>query len=261
LQVSRRSDPAGAVVLAPIAQHRLSMHLSPCTVTACRDTGKHFTRLRGDIDITPAGEPGGFDAKAPSASLEVRIPAGMLEHVAHELEIASTAVPVQHMVRDARMQHLLLALEAERSGASPPGPFADGIASALATLLLANRPFASSAALAGASPASLQCVVDYVEANLQRPLTIEHLARVAGVGRSSLQQAFKARHGMAIHRYVMLRRVDRARTLVLQGRTPWSEAALLAGFSHQSHMARWMRRVLGATPTQLALAHRGKPEH
>jgi AraC family transcriptional regulator len=66
---------------------------------------------------------------------------------------------------------------------------------------------------------------------------------------------------MAIHRYVMLRRVDRARTLVLQGRTPWSEAALLAGFSHQSHMARWMRRVLGATPTQLALAHRGKPEH
>jgi AraC family transcriptional regulator len=32
---------------------------------------------------------------------------------------------------------------------------------------------------------------------------------------------------------------------------PASEAALAAGFAHQSHMARWMRRLLGVVPTGL----------
>jgi AraC family transcriptional regulator len=45
--------------------------------------------------------------------------------------------------------------------------------------------------------------------------------------------------------------VEHARTLLLQHAMPASEAALAAGFAHQSHMARWMRRLLGVVPTGL----------
>ncbi|MNN49789.1 Helix-turn-helix domain protein [compost metagenome] len=54
-----------------------------------------------------------------------------------------------------------------------------------------------------------------------------------------------------MHEYVIRRRVERARTLLLQRELPASQVALEAGFSHQSRMARCMRRILGATPRQL----------
>ncbi|KMN63365.1 AraC family transcriptional regulator, partial [Burkholderia sp. LK4] len=36
------------------------------------------------------------------------------------------------------------------------------------------------------------------------------------------------------------------------GRLRISQIALEAGFAHQSHMANWMNRVVGATPTGIA---------
>jgi len=80
---------------------------------------------------------------------------------------------------------------------------------------------------------------------------LDRLAEVAGVSRSYLQRAFKARHGVSLHRYVVQRRVERARELLRAAALPAAEVALLTGFAHQSHMARWMRRLLGVTPRQL----------
>ena len=74
VQILRRSNAAGPVSMSAIADHRVSLHLSESTLTYCRETGQGFVRKRGDIDLTPAHEPGGFDAAEDSASLEVRIP-------------------------------------------------------------------------------------------------------------------------------------------------------------------------------------------
>ncbi|MGO1070656.1 helix-turn-helix domain-containing protein [Lysobacter sp. CA199] len=57
---------------------------------------------------------------------------------------------------------------------------------------------------------------------------------------------------MPAHRYVLERRVECARALLLRGRGNMGEIALEAGFPHASHMARCMRRVLGMTPAQVA---------
>jgi AraC family transcriptional regulator len=75
---------------------------------------------------------------------------------------------------------------------------------------------------------------------------------------------------MPVHQYVVRRRVERAKALLLEGRLSISQIALEAGFAHQSHMANWMNRVLGATPTQIArsgpraslrIAYDGDDEH
>jgi AraC family transcriptional regulator len=50
---------------------------------------------------------------------------------------------------------------------------------------------------------------------------------------------------------VVQRRVERARELLLRGELPISQVALEVGFAHQSHLARWMRRILGVTPTAI----------
>jgi AraC family transcriptional regulator len=246
-----RLNPAGRVVLPPAAHHRISLHLSPFTATSCRDTGRRFTRTRGDIDVTPAGQAGGFDAQQPSRSLEVRIAPGFVARVAGEMGMAPSGatLSVQHMVRDAQLEHLLLALDTEQRRGAHSDLFEEGLRLAMTARLLSGRLPQAQMELPSAT--ALQRVIDHIEAHLDDKLTLLRLAQIAGVSRSSLQRAFAAEHGMPVHRYVMLRRVERARMLVMQGRTPLSEAALLAGFSHQSHMARWMRRVLGATPTGL----------
>jgi AraC family transcriptional regulator len=58
--------------------------------------------------------------------------------------------------------------------------------------------------------------------------------------------------GVPVHRFVLERRVERARIRLLAGGQSLTEIALEAGFAHPSHMARCMRRVLGLTPSQLA---------
>ena len=57
--------------------------------------------------------------------------------------------------------------------------------------------------------------------------------------------------GVAVHQYVIQRRVERAKTLLLRDETSITQIALEAGFAHQSHLARHMRRVLGLPPRAL----------
>ncbi|WP_347567155.1 AraC family transcriptional regulator [Mesorhizobium sp. WSM4904] len=94
-------------------------------------------------------------------------------------------------------------------------------------------------------------MLDYVEAHLSEPLTIDTLSRIASASSSHLRTWFKAATGMTLHRYVLRRRVERARSLILGSDLSTSEVAYLTGFAHQSHLAHWMRREIGQTPRSL----------
>ena len=57
---------------------------------------------------------------------------------------------------------------------------------------------------------------------------------------------------MPLRRFVLERRVERVRVRLMEGGRSRTEIAMEAGFTHPSHMARSMRRVLGLTPAQIA---------
>lgn len=57
--------------------------------------------------------------------------------------------------------------------------------------------------------------------------------------------------GLPVHKYVVQRRVERARALLCESDIAISEIALQVGFAHQTHLAGHMRRVLGCTPSAL----------
>ena len=99
----------------------------------------------------------------------------------------------------------------------------------------------------------LRHVLDYIQAHLAEDLTLAELAGVAGFSRSHFKPLFKQATGMPVHRFVVERRIERARALLLEGGKSMAEIALQAGFSHPSHMARCMRRVLGLGPSQIAV--------
>jgi AraC family transcriptional regulator len=128
--------------------------------------------------------------------------------------------------------------------------FADSVGIALAVRLLRvaeNEPARSSRL----SDVQLKRVMDFIEAQIQTPLSLETLSKVAGVSNSHLRTWFKAATGQTVHRYVLSRRIERARLLLLAGNFAISEVAHRTGFAHQSHLAHWMRREIGETPLGL----------
>jgi len=236
------------------------VHGSAATRSYCNQVGRYFVRRAGDIDLVPAGQEGGFEAETPFDTIEIALQPALMERVAAELGCKAQALRLdtRHLLRDSRIEHLARALGSDLDVNSPGGSlFADSIGTALAVRLLGldgseiDRPNRLS-------DAQLQRVLEHIEAALHEPLSIHRLSQVAGASSSHLRTWFKVATGVTLHRYVLRRRVERARMLLLQGHLGTSEVAALTGFAHQSHLAHWMRREIGQTPRDLRRATRPK---
>lgn len=251
LAASRRLSSAN--VLHAVDAHRIVLHLSPSTRTVCRETGYAALREIGHIDLIPSGATGGFDAETPYESLEILLSPDVLDRAAAETGYhgGNFKLEMRHMLRNARILHLAQAVGTELLSDSPSEIlYAESIGTALAIELLGMT------ALEPAKPGRLSSqqfrrVTTYIEEHLDHPLTVEVLSREAGVSSSHLRAWFKAASGLTVHRYVLRKRVERARFLLLHHNLRPSQVALEVGFAHQSHLSLWMRRELGCTPGSL----------
>lgn len=93
-------------------------------------------------------------------------------------------------------------------------------------------------------------VLDYLNANLTEPVSLGDLARVAHVSRFHFARLFKQTVGETPHRYIIRRRVERAKELLVEGRLSLSEVASSVGFADQSHLNRQFKRLVGITPKE-----------
>lgn len=100
----------------------------------------------------------------------------------------------------------------------------------------------------GLSPLQLRRVLLFVEQNLDDDLSLATLAAVAGLSHSHFARRFKAALGEAPHRYVLARRVNSAKRLLLETEIPLAEVAAAAGFSSQAHLTGIFGRAVGMTP-------------
>jgi AraC-like DNA-binding protein len=87
----------------------------------------------------------------------------------------------------------------------------------------------------------------FLSENLARPVSSQEIEAVSGLDRFSLARQFRALSGTSPHRYLTMRRLDRARTLIAGGDT-LSDVAVSVGFSDQSHLNRQFKKAFGLTP-------------
>jgi AraC family transcriptional regulator len=87
-----------------------------------------------------------------------------------------------------------------------------------------------------------------MEERLAEPLPLAELASAAGLSVSQFSRQFKARTGLAPHRFLLGLRVDQACRLLRADEVPIADVAVRCGFSHQEHLTRVMRAQLGITP-------------
>ena len=96
---------------------------------------------------------------------------------------------------------------------------------------------------------------DYLHAHCTEPVTLTTLARVAGLSCFYFIRVFRTAFGVTPHAYLAMLRLERARQL-LRTSSSIAQVAAAVGFSDQSHLTRFFRRVYGMTPGVYAKAVR-----
>jgi AraC family transcriptional regulator len=149
----------------------------------------------------------------------------------------------------------MLAVNDELTAGAAGGRLAaESLANLLAVHLIRNAsaPRPPARRTDGALPQRrLRAVVEYVEGHLDTALTLEQMAAAAHLSVYHFARQFKAATGLPPHRYVIARRVERAKLLLEGGsELPLAEVAAYAGFSDQSQFCLHFKRMVGVTPRQ-----------
>ncbi|MDH6218492.1 helix-turn-helix transcriptional regulator [Streptomyces pseudovenezuelae] len=96
-------------------------------------------------------------------------------------------------------------------------------------------------------PTLARTLRELLDEHVTEGISLDEAARLVHAHPAHLVRAFSGAYGIAPHQYLMSRRVDRARRLLLDGRPP-GEVATVTGFYDQSHLTRHFRKLVGVTP-------------
>jgi AraC family transcriptional regulator len=198
----------------------------------------------GSCWIFPAGMPFSHRNLAHAKWGAVEISADRVQRIlGYPIDLRPAAGEI-----DEPLAAVTRALAREAFEGSPSGPlFTDGLAIALASRL-ARR---AGLRMARPAAASLKRVLEKIEDTLAEPMTIDELAAVAGLSTAHFAREFKRHTNETPHAFVVRRRLERARQLLVAG-GPIAEIATACGFSDQAHLSRLFKRRFGVTPGAFA---------
>lgn len=133
-------------------------------------------------------------------------------------------------------------------------PDSPGIGAILAMLELLRRwpdraaPNDLTDTRPGETDPDVEAAVTLIEERLDDPPDAAELGASVGVSPRHLSRLFVRATGMTPHRYATVRRLDRARQLLLRRETPISVVADELGFASHATFTRWFRQHTGETP-------------
>src|SRR5271163_471360 len=109
--------------------------------------------------------------------------------------------------------------------------------------------------LGGLAPWQKRSLMELIDSNLDGELRLSCLAEECGLSVSHFSRSFKRSFGVPVHRYLIARRVERAKFLLRSSSAPLSEISLESGFSDQAAFSRTFRAVVGTSPMRWLNEH------
>jgi AraC family transcriptional regulator len=253
------TDNPGVIEVPGQPNPRLVIHVGKRVRVVCTrgDDSRVGATVHGDIDIVPAGVASRCEIYGIWRAQLLSVSGKLLQEVAASSGLDASRFELQNRlkIRNPQMEHIGWALRAEAEQGYPGGRiYMESMATALAVEMLHNRGLRvenGRTTNSSLSSRRLNQVLAYIDDNLGDDLTLQAIAEEAGIGISLLRQMFRKSIGMPLYQYIIHRRVERAADLLTRHNMPINQIALETGFSHQSHLAMHMRRVLGVSPNDL----------
>ena len=103
-------------------------------------------------------------------------------------------------------------------------------------------------------PAPVRRAEAYIDKDLSVDLSIDRLARIAGLSRAHFVRLFSSSLGLAPSTYVSRRRIEQAERLLLATDSTIETIARSCGFADGNYFAKAFRRANGTTPTEFRSA-------
>lgn len=101
----------------------------------------------------------------------------------------------------------------------------------------------------GLAPAVRRGLADYIDAHLNRAITLGMLAEIACMSEYHLARMFRISFGMPPHAWVAARRLDRAQNLLKVTALPLQQVADACGYADLSHFSHRFRAGHGVSPS------------
>ncbi|WP_226655370.1 AraC family transcriptional regulator [Leifsonia sp. LS1] len=228
-----------------------------------------FLVMSGEIELRTDGEStllhgGDFVLRTRPTAYRIHATSGA-EVVAGSLRLASgtehplarslpdALIACQLLRRDAHLNALAEALLAEVASARPAScAFAGRLVSVLAAAAVrawVENGCAPDGWLLPASDPHIARAVAAIRDDPGSAWTLERLARVASTSRSAFAERFHAVVGEPPARYLLRVRMERAKSLLSDGRVSVAQAALSLGYGSEAAFSRAFRRHTGSTPS------------
>jgi AraC family transcriptional regulator len=257
LALQLRSDPVGVLEVPELQSLLVAIHVGAAAKVSCRRGGVSHTgsAVHGDIDIIPAHTASRWEIHDQNdTALILSLPPSLLDVVAEEHGFDSRHLEIRNrfQIRDAQLENIGWALKTEMESSYPSGRlYVESLAVSVASRLISayssiTQPLPQQTG--GLGGRRLKQTLTYIEDNLSEDLSLSQLASITGISASHFKTLFRESAGVPLHQYVIQRRIDRAKDLLMAGKLSIAEIALATGFSHQSHLARHMRRASGLSP-------------
>lgn len=224
-------------------------------VCACRTAaagwryrGKQHDLEDGSIMLLEPGETHRNTAVHKRSDFKVLfIAPELLRSVARELDVPGVPHFRLAQTGNTRLFATLQRLCASCGGGGTPLE-QQSLLVACARLLLGYGEKAPSALGSGGLHQAVERARAFLHARFDEAVTLDELARAAGVSPFHLVRAFALHVGLPPHAYQTHVRIERARSLLRQGMLPVHVAAHV-GFADQSHFTRHFRRIMRVTPS------------
>jgi len=242
-----------------IGHPSLIYHLARPTEVARRiEGGQRERALIGPCRfcLTPGDASAYWEHSGNPEILQVYLRKSVYENAVEEMYgcdgEAASLVP-RFAIVDPLLEQLAIAvINALRDGRAEDQLYIESIAQLIGVHLARvhssrSRP-KSNAATDGLSQARIRRLLDYIEQHLGEDLSLQAMAAEVDLSPLYLSRAFRSMTGQSPHQYVVERRVERAKQLLCDTATPIADIALAAGFSSQSHLSNWFRRIVGVSP-------------
>ena len=245
------AEPPGRITLDGAPGGVLMFNISP--VQGLRQTreGRSFVSdmLYGEMTLMPRGVPSQWTWNSTCDRLDVVVFPDVFG------DGSSLDVVDRYLFHDPEIEAICRSLYRRLNlNGTPERLGVESLFMELAVLLLRRYSTASQASRilprGGLTRRRARRVLDYIESNLGEELSLSELAEIAELSLHHFARMFKQTIGVPPYRYVLERRVERAKGLLRTAKASLADISLAAGFDSQSHFTSAFGRMVGATPTE-----------
>jgi AraC-like DNA-binding protein len=123
------------------------------------------------------------------------------------------------------------------------------VAETMAAVLKADRNERGGSIVTRHDANCLQRAKDFIDTRIAEPISVDTIAREAGISASGLQRLFRISENRSIFDYVRNIRLERAFTVLASGGVSVQDASVIAGYTNPANFATAFRRRFGVVPT------------